>query len=156
MTTFKDAIQKKNVDYNKGYVCNICNMTKYEKPFVIYTENDGDKNIENKNICGYGCCKKMYEIDNEFWSKIVNKIDFNLKLVPILPKQKKEFEFLTKRELLELDDKRLMKYYHDLNEYYYSNPERASMQMEIMEENDITDSESDYTITDSEEDYWSE
>ena len=28
MLTFKDAIEKKNVDYNKGYVCNICNMKK--------------------------------------------------------------------------------------------------------------------------------
>jgi len=153
MLTFKDAIEKKNVDYNKGYVCNICNMTKYEKPFVNYIVNIND---ENKNICGYGCCKKMYKIDLNFWSKVVNKEDFNLKLVPILPKSKKEFVFLTKRELLELDDKRLMEYYRDLNEYYYSNPERASMQMEIMEEYDITDSESDYSITDSEEDYWSE
>jgi len=156
MLTFKDAIEKKNVDYNKGYVCNICNMKKYEKPFVNYTVNDNDKNDNINNICGYGCCKKMYEIDNDFWSKITNKIDFNLKLVPILPKCKKDFVFLTKRELLKLDDKRLMDYYHDLNEYYYSNPERASMQMEIMEEYDITDSESDYSISDSEEDYWSE
>ena len=59
MTTFKDAIEKKNVDYNKGYVCNMCNMTKYEKPFVNYIVND---NINN--ICGYGCCKKMYESDS--------------------------------------------------------------------------------------------
>ena len=52
---------KKNVDYNKGYICNICNMTKYNKPLINYIENNND---ENKNICGYGCCKKMYEIDN--------------------------------------------------------------------------------------------
>ena len=154
MTTFKDAIEKKNVDYNKTFICNMCNMTKYNKPYVIYTENDNDN--DNKNICGYSCCKKKYEIDVNFWSKVINKEDFNLKLVPILPKQKKNFEFLTKKELLELDEKRLIEYYHDLNEYYYSNPERASMQMEIMEEYDITDSESDYSITDSEEDYWSE
>ena len=151
MTTFKDAIQKKNVDYNKGYVCNMCNMTKYEKPFVNYMINDNDE-----NICGYGCCKKMYEIDKEFWSKVTNKEDFNLKLVPVLSKSKKTFEFLTKKELLELDDKRLVEYYNDLNEYYYSNPERASMQMEIMEEYDITDSESDYSISDSDDEYWSE
>ena len=151
MTTFKDAIEKKNVDYNKGYICDMCNMTKYGKPFVNYMVND---NINN--ICGYGCCKKMYEIDNDFWSKITNKDDFNLKLVPILPKCKKDFEFLTKRELLELDENRLMDYYQDLNEYYYSNPERASMQMEIMEEYDVTDSDSDYTITDSDSEYWSE
>ena len=156
MTTFKDAIEKKNIDYNKGYICNMCNMTKYSKPFINYMVNSNDKNDDIKNICGYGCCKKMYEIDKEFWSKVTNKEDFNLKLVPIIPKQKKDFEFLTKRELLELDDKKLMEYYRDLNEYYYSNPERASMQMEIMEEYDITDSESDYSISDSEEDYWSE
>ena len=155
MTTFKDAIQKKNIDYNKGYVCNMCNMTKYEKPFINYIDNVNDNN-ENKNICGYGCCKKMYEIDDDFWSKVTNKEDFDLKLVPILPKCKKDFVFLTKSELLKLDEKRLMDYYHDLNEYYYSNPERASMQMEIMEEYDITDSESDYTITDSDSEYWSE
>ena len=88
MTTFKDAIEKKNVDYNKGYVCNMCNTTKNEKPFIIYTEND-----ETKNICGYGCSKKKYKIDNDFWSKIKNKEDFNLKLVPILPKQKKILSF---------------------------------------------------------------
>lgn len=151
MTTFKDAIEKKNVDYNSGYVCNMCNMTNYTKPFVIYKLNDDDN-----NICGYGCCKKMYEIDKEFWSKVTNKEDFNLKLVPVLSKSKKTFEFLTKKELLELDDKRLVEYYNDLNEYYYSNPERASMQMEIMEEYDITDSESDYSISDSDDEYWSE
>jgi|TARA_Y100000389_G_scaffold175838_1_gene186909 hypothetical protein len=153
MTTFKDAIQKKNVDYNNGYVCNMCNMTKYSKPFVIYKEND---NNENDNICGYSCCKKMYEIDKEFWSKIINKIDFDLKLVPIIPKHKKTFEFLTKKELLELDEKRLIEYYYDLNDYYNNNPERASMQMEIMEEYDITDSESDLSVTDSDSEYWSE
>ena len=156
MTTFKDAIEKKNVDYNKGYICNMCNMTKYNKPFVNYIVNGNDKNDNDKNICGYGCCKKMYEIDKEFWLKVINKEDFNLKLVPILPKSKKDFVFLTKRELLELDEKRLMDYYQDLNEYYYSNPERASMQMEIMEEYDITDSESDLSVSDNEEDYWSE
>ncbi len=43
MKTFKDAIEKKNVDYNKGYVCNICNMTKYSKPFVNYKVNDDIK-----------------------------------------------------------------------------------------------------------------
>jgi len=98
----------------------------------------------------------MYEIDKEFWSKIINKIDFDLKLVPIIPKHKKTFEFLTKKELLELDEKRLIEYYYDLNDYYNNNPERASMQMEIMEEYDITDSESDLSVTDSDSEYWSE
>ena len=50
MITFKDAIQKKNVDYNKGYICNMCNMIRYEKPFINYIENVNDNNDDTKNM----------------------------------------------------------------------------------------------------------
>ena len=44
MITFQGCYRKKNVDYNKGYVCNMCNMTKYNKPFVNYIVNINDEN----------------------------------------------------------------------------------------------------------------
>jgi hypothetical protein len=150
MTSFKDAIEKKNVDYNSGYICECCNMTKYGKPWIIYD----DKLSNDKNICSYLCCKKMSENDKNLWSKVTNKQDF-IDLRPILPKKKEEFMILTKDELLNLDDKKLFEYYKDLNEYYYKNPERANMQIEIIEEYG-TDDESEYSMSDSENEYWSD
>ena len=40
---------------------------------------------------------------------------------------------LTNEELMKLDDKSLKKYHERLNVYYYMNPERARMQLKIME-----------------------
>ena len=86
-------------------------------------------------------------------SKVINKEDF-IYLRPILPGKSTEFVFLTEKELLNYDDIKLTEYYNDLNNYYMDNPERASMQMEIMAECDMTDTESDYFTSD--EEYWSE
>lgn len=155
MTSFKDAIEKKNVDYNSGYICESCNLTKYGKPWIIYDDKlNEDKLSNDKNICSYLCCKKMSENDKNLWSKVTNKQDF-INLRPILPKKKDEFMILTKHELLNLDDKKLFEYYKDLNEYYYKNPERASMQIEIIEEYG-TDDDSEYSMSDSENEYWSD
>jgi hypothetical protein len=59
------------------------------------------------------------------------------------------------KELLNYDDSKLTEYYNDLNNYYMDNPERASMQMEIMAECEYSDtSESEYSASD--EEYWSD
>jgi hypothetical protein len=146
MTSFKDAIEKKNVDYNSGYVCECCNHTKYGKPWVVFDTE--------KNICSYLCYKSMNMDDKDLWSKVINKEDF-IYLRPILPNKRNEFVFLTNKELLNYDDSKLTEYYNDLNNYYMDNPERASMQMEIMEECDGSDtSESEYSASD--EEYWSD
>ena len=52
-------------------------------------------------------------------------------------------------------NEKLFEYYKDLNEYYYKNPERANMQIEIIEEYG-TDDESEYSMSDSENEYWSD
>ena len=92
--------------------------------------------------------------DKDLWSKVVNKDDF-IDLRPILPSKSTEFVFLTEKELLNYDDNSLNKYYNDLNKYYMKNPERASMQMEIMAECECSDtSESEYSASD--EEYWSD
>tara|TARA_B110000881_G_C18295818_1_gene374481 strand:- start:370 stop:660 length:291 start_codon:yes stop_codon:yes gene_type:complete len=92
--------------------------------------------------------------DKDLWSKVINKEDF-IYLRPILPNKRNEFVFLTNKELLNYDDSKLTEYYNDLNNYYMDNPERASMQMEIMEECYGSDtSESEYSASD--EEYWSD
>jgi len=126
MTTFKDAIKKKNIDYNTGYRCECCNMRGHGKPWAIY------KDVIKKNICSYLCYGKMNMTDKNLWSKVINKNDF-FDLRPILPDKKNDFMILTNEELMKLDDKSLKKYYERLNVYYYMNPERAKMQLKIME-----------------------
>ena len=156
MTSFKDAIEKKNVDYNSEYVCECCNHKKYGKPWVIYNPGVIYNPVlfdTEKNICSYLCYKSINVDDKDLWSKVENKEDF-IDLRPILPNKQMEFVFLTEKELLNYDDIRLTEYYNDLNNYYINNPERASMQMEIMAECDMTDTESDYFTSD--EEYWSE
>ena len=151
MTSFKDAIEKKNVDYNSEYECECCNHTKYGKPWVLYKPQSFDT---EKNICSYLCYKSMNMDDKDLWSKVINKEDF-IYLRPILPNKRNEFVFLTNKELLNYDDSKLTEYYNDLNNYYMDNPERASMQMEIMEECYGSDtSESEYSASD--EEYWSD
>ena len=150
MSSFKDAIEKKNIDYNSGYLCNCCNHTKYGKPWVLFRHFDD--NIHN--ICSYLCYKSINMDDKDLWSKVVNKDDF-IDLRPILPSKSTEFVFLTEKELLNYDDNSLNKYYNDLNKYYMKNPERASMQMEIMAECECSDtSESEYSTSD--EEYYSD
>ena len=156
MTSFKDAIEKKNVDYNSGYVCECCNHTKYGKPWVVYNPQVVYNSVfdTEKNICSYLCYKSMNMDDKDLWSKVINKEDF-IYLRPILPNKRNEFVFLTNKELLNYDDSKLTEYYNDLNNYYMDNPERASMQMEIMEECYGSDtSESEYSASD--EEYWSD
>ena len=53
MISFKDAIKKKNIDYNTGYRCECCNMRGHGKPWAIY------KDDIKKNICSYLCYGKM-------------------------------------------------------------------------------------------------
>ena len=70
--------------------------------------------------------------DKNLWSKVINKNDF-FDLRPILSNKKNDFMILTNEELSELDDNSIKKYYKKLNIYYYMNPERARLQLKIME-----------------------
>ena len=68
--------------------------------------------------------------------------------------KKKEFVFLTTRELLELKENELVEYYNNMNEYYLINPERAELQQNIINESVYSDeSESEYDSY-SEEEYY--
>ena len=88
MISFKDAIKKKNIDYNTGYRCECCNMRGHGKPWAIY------KDVIKKNICSYLCYGKMNMTDKNLWSKVINKNDF-FDLRPILPDKKNDFMILT-------------------------------------------------------------
>jgi len=142
------AVSIENVQYAKTYKCEHCNNIKTDIPWVNY-------DIDNKCICSYLCYKNKNKIDTNLWSKVNNKDDFNY-LCPILPKKKEEFVFLTEKELMNFKDNELNEYFINMNEYYFKNPERASLQMTIMEEGYDT-SESDYDNSDTDsDDYYSD
>ena len=70
--------------------------------------------------------------------------------------KKKEFVFLTEKELSKLRENELIEYYNELNEYYWTNPERAELQQSIIDETTYSDeSESEYDSY-SDEDYYSD
>ena len=127
MISFKDIIKKKNIEYKNGYKCECCNHRNNGKPWVIYKLSE-----HQKNICSYLCYKKMNIKDKNLWSKVVNKCDF-FDLRPVSSNNCDDFTMLTNDELSELDDNSVKKYYEKLNTYYYMNPERASIQLKIME-----------------------
>jgi hypothetical protein len=131
MISFKDIIKKKNIEYKNGYKCECCNTRNNGKPWVIYKLSEYQNNID-KNICSYLCYKKMNIKDTNLWSKVINKCDF-FDLRPVSLNNCDDFTMLTNDELLELDDNSVKKYYEKLNTYYYMNPERASIQLKIME-----------------------
>ena len=70
--------------------------------------------------------------------------------------KKKEFVFLTEKELSKLRENELLEYYNNFNEYYWKNPERAELQLNIMEDSTYSEeSESEYDSY-SEEEYYSD
>jgi len=149
MVTYVNAAETTNKDYNEGYICQSCENIKESKPWVIYMMDD-----DKKCLCSYLCYKSMNVVDEKLWGKVMNKEDFN-DLRPVLPKNVEKFVFYTNRELSQFDDNKLQEYYVKLNAHYMENPERASMQMEIMEESEYSDgSSSDYSGSD--EEYYSE
>tara|TARA_B100001175_G_C18973963_1_gene386592 strand:- start:39 stop:479 length:441 start_codon:yes stop_codon:yes gene_type:complete len=144
MTSYIDAIEVKK-EHIDNYVCEQCNVTKYNVPWLNY-------DTDEKCICSYLCYKQKSKQEN-IWNKINNKEDFDLPR-PVIKEKKKEFVFLSNDELMKLSDSQLNEYYNEMESYYFENPERANMLMNIMDETDNYDmSESEYT---SEEDTYTE
>ena len=82
----------------------------------------------------------------EPWFYFIHILDIHSKIRPRMPPLVIPEKY---------DDKQLHEYYKNLNKYYMKNPERASMQMEIMAECECSDtSESEYSTSD--EEYWSD
>ena len=87
------------------------------------------------------------------WHRVNNKCDFD-DVRPIMRIKKKEFVFLTEKELLELQENELIEYYNELNEYYWTNPERAQLQQSIIDESTSSnESDSEYDSYSDEEYY---
>ena len=144
MVSYSSAVNTENKEYINTFMCSECNDIKKGKEWVNY-DND------NKCICSYLCYKSKSEKEN-IWDKINNKEDFNYPM-PIQPKKEEEFAFLTNFELMEFTDIELKNYYIKLNEYYMKDPERARLQMDILDESEYF-SDTEESEYDSDEYYY--
>ena len=129
----------------------------------FYNNKNGTPRKVNA-ICWHGYrdfLTELYKIYSDlrvFTAQITynNKEDFDHPKI-IQPKKEEAFVFLTNRELMKLNENELSNYYNKFYEYYLKNPERASLQMDILEESDYlsdsSDSDSEYS---SDDDYYSE
>ena len=146
MISYSSAVNTENIKYIETYECQECSKVKKGTPWVNYDE-------DNKCICSYLCFKSKKKKEKDLWHRVNNKCDFE-DLRPIMKIKKKEFVFLTTRELLELKENELVEYYNNMNEYYLINPERAELQQNIMDESTISDeSDSEYDSYSDEEYY---
>ena len=148
MISYSNAVNTENIKYIESYECQECSKVKKGTPWVNYDE-------DNKCICSYLCFKDKKNVDKDLWQRVNNKCDFE-DLRPIMKIKKKEFVFLTEKELSKLRENELIEYYNELNEYYWTNPERAELQQSIIDETTYSDeSESEYDSY-SDEDYYSD
>ena len=146
MISYSSAVNTEDVKYIETYKCQECSKVKKGIPWVNY-DND------QKCICSYLCFKSKKKEEKNLWHRVNNKCDFN-DVRPIMKIKKKEFVFLTEKELLELQENELIEYYNELNEYYWTNPERAQLQQSIIDESTFSDeSDSEYDSYSDEEYY---
>ena len=144
MISYSSVVNTENVKYIESYECQECSKVKKGIPWVNY-DND------QKCICSYLCFKSKKKEEKNLWHRVNNKCDFN-DVRPIMKIKKKELVFLTEKVLLELLDNELIEYYNELNEYYWTNPERAQLQQSIIDESTFSDeSDSEYDSYSDEE-----
>tara|TARA_B110000285_G_C14748726_1_gene434204 strand:+ start:109 stop:537 length:429 start_codon:yes stop_codon:yes gene_type:complete len=134
LQTYSNILKNNNKNKNNNYKCNICNKCKQTKVWLEYII------LENKNIkiCSYLCSKKYFEDKIFKLDNTVNKKDFDL-VRPIIKKNIKPFQILSREEINNLDDNNYLNYCKNLDNYILFNPERAKLQLNIQKTNDNID-----------------
>jgi len=117
---------------------NLCIYCKSTSPAWLLLKNDNLYVDVNKNnigetiqTCSYLCTQRCkHNFPKNYGNLIINKEDFKYDLIPIVKREKKEFEFLTYEEIQNLD-------INERNEYYTKRDDYVSMdasKLELYEE----------------------
>ena len=132
--TYSNILKNNKNNNNTYYKCNICNKCKKNEVWLEYII------LEKKNIkiCSYLCSKKYFEDKIFKLDNTVNKKDFDL-VRPIIKKNIKPFQILSREEINNLDDNNYLNYCKNLDNYILFNPERAKLQLNIQKTNDNID-----------------
>ena len=102
---------------------------------------DKEKILIEKHICGYSCYKRLREsnsLPKELWFHIVNKHDYDGLIRPVIRKEKETFEYLARNEIQQLNDVDQSIYYSKKAEQIHMNPITEMIHDEIDEEDERT------------------
>jgi hypothetical protein len=113
-------------------------------------DDDGKEKYIDKYICGYICYRRLSEcniLPNNLWDHIVNKEDYKGLISPVIT-QNKEFQYLTHREIQNMNEDERENYYNERDEQIVLNPEyleiQKELEMEDIEEYSISSDNDDY------------
>ena len=106
------------------------------------SKDEDDKEILiEKHICGYSCYKRLSEsnsLPKELWSHIVNKEDYKGLIRPVPVKMKKSFEYLTTKEIYDLNEMERENYFRDKETQMELDPNLTKIYDEMNEEDERT------------------
>ena len=140
--------------------CLHCQKSIQGKPWNHLTnmldyDEEGNEKYTDKYICGYICYRRLREnnkLPSNLWDHIVNKEDYKGLISPVITKNK-EFQYLTHREIQNLDEEEREKYYSEREEQIVLNPEYLEVQKELEIEDIRTEEIEGYNILSDNDDY---
>ena len=140
--------------------CLHCQKSIIGKPWnhltnILDVDEDGKEKYTDKYICGYICYRRLSEcnvLPNNLWDHIVNKEDYKGLISPVIT-QNKEFQYLTHREIQNLDEDERENYYNERDEQIVLNPEYLEIQKELEMEDMRTEEIEEYSISSDNDDY---
>ena len=97
--------------------CQHCNKICDDSWIILKNDNiildtEDKKAPKFLHYCSYICHNRQRpNLPKSIWNLVENKNDFNLDLVPIVKKQKKEFQYLTFNEIQNLSEEDKHNYY---------------------------------------------
>lgn len=108
--------------------CYHCKRVMNEKPWIIYSNEDGSV----KNICGYICSRRCPDISSYNHKHIVNTEDFNFNLIPIIPK-KEELKLVSYDELSSMNQSQRKHYDNHLSRMFEKDENNIKLYEDHME-----------------------
>ena len=140
--------------------CFHCEKTIHGKPWnhltnILDKNEEGNEIFTDKYICDYLCYCRLREnnkLPSNLWQHIVNKEDYKGLISPVIT-QNKEFQYLTHREIQNLDEDEREKYYNERDEQIVFNPEYLEIQKELEIEDMRTEEIEEYSMSSDNDDY---
>ena len=118
-------------------------------------DEEGNEKYTDKYICGYICYRRLREnnkLPSNLWDHIVNKEDYKGLISPVIT-ENHEFQYLTHREIQNLDEDEREKYYNERDDQIVFNPEYLEIQKEMELEDKRTEEIEEYSISSDNDDY---
>ena len=122
---------------------------------MLDRDDEDRETFTDKYICDYLCYCRLREnnvLPSNLWQHIVNKEDYKDLISPVITKNY-EFQYLTHREIQNMNEDEREKYYNERDEQIVLNPEYLEIQKELEMEDIRTEAIEEYSISSDNDDY---